>query len=212
MDLRPHLDFLASHPYAVVFWSSLVEAAGILFPSRVILILTPAFLTTDRDLVGLIGVATVGAVLGDHVPYMAGRLAGTRILALYCRITLASDRCVERTLGYFARFGAAALVFSRFSTSVRLFASACAGCTDLTYFRYVILDGIGTLLYTTLWVLVGTFIGERAVVFLTTDRRRWLFLGLAALAACTLLGYRLWRRFRYGVARPSSIEAVRKAS
>jgi membrane protein YqaA with SNARE-associated domain len=64
MDLRPHLDFLASHPYAVVFWSSLVEAAGVPFPSRVILILTPAFLTSERDLIGLIVVATVGAVPG----------------------------------------------------------------------------------------------------------------------------------------------------
>jgi membrane protein DedA with SNARE-associated domain len=209
MDFRSHLDLLARHPYAIVFWSSLVEAAGIPFPSRVILILTPAFLTTDRDLVGLIVVATLGAILGDHVPYLAGRLGGTRILALYCRLTLASDRCVETTLGYFARFGAAALLVSRFSTSVRLFASACAGCAELTYVRYLVFDGVGTVLYTTLWVLVGSFVGERAVVFLTTDRRRWLFAGLAALAAGTLLGYRLWRRSRYGAARPSRIEAVR---
>jgi hypothetical protein len=40
--------------------------------------------------------------------------------------SLASDRCVEMTLAYFTRFGAAALLFSRFSTSVRLLASACA--------------------------------------------------------------------------------------
>jgi membrane protein DedA with SNARE-associated domain len=212
MDVRPYLDFLASHPYAIVFWSSLVEAAGIPFPSRVILILTPAFLTTERDLLGLIVVGSVGAVLGDHVPYLAGRLAGTRILALYCRITLASDRCVETTLAYFARFGPAALLFSRFSTSVRLFASACAGCAELTYVRYLVFDAVGTVLYTTLWVLVGAVIGERAVVFLTTDRRRWLFLGLVALAACTLLGYRVWRRYRYGVARPSSIEAVKRTT
>ena len=212
MDVRPHLDFLASHPYAVVFWSSLIEAAGIPFPSRVILILTPAFLTSERDLAGLIVVGTIGAVLGDHVPYLAGRMAGTRILAVYCRVTLASDRCVERTLAYFARFGPAALLFSRFSTSVRLFASACAGCADLTYVRYLVFDAVGTVLYTTLWVVVGTFIGERAVVFFTTDRRRWLFLGLIAVAAGTLLGYRLWRRYRHGAARPSSVAAVKKSS
>jgi hypothetical protein len=44
MDLlNSHLDFLASHPFGVVFFSSLIEAAGIPFPSRVILILAPAF-------------------------------------------------------------------------------------------------------------------------------------------------------------------------
>jgi hypothetical protein len=37
VDLQPHLAFLADHPFSVVFWSSLVEAAGLPFPSRVIL-------------------------------------------------------------------------------------------------------------------------------------------------------------------------------
>ena len=122
---------------SVVFWSSLIEAAGIPFPSRVILILTPAFLATERDLVRLIIVATIGALLGDHVPYTAGRVAGTRMLGLYCKVTIGSARCMERTLEYFRRFGAAALVLSRFSTSARIFTSARAGCGHITYLRYL---------------------------------------------------------------------------
>jgi len=209
MDLlQAHLSFLAKHPLSVVFWSSLIEAAGVPFPSRVILILTPAFLATEGDLVRLIIVATIGAVLGDHVPYIAGRVAGTRMLGLYCKITLGSARCIERTLEYFRRFGPAALLLSRFSTSVRIFASACAGCGHITYRRYLALDTLGTVVYTTVCVLVGYLIGERAVVFFTTDRRRWLFLGFVVLAAATLIGYRLRRRFRYGGARRSEIEKV----
>ena len=209
MDLlQVHLSFLANHPFSVVFWSSLIEALGIPFPGRVILILTPAFLATERDAVRLIIVATMGAVLGDHVPYIAGRVAGTRMLGLYCKVTLGSARCVERTLEYFRRFGSAALLLSRFSTSVRIFASACAGCGSITYRRYLALDTLGTVVYTTLWVLVGCLIGGRAVVFFTSDRRRWLFLGCVVLGAATLLGYRLWRRFRYGGAQALEIENV----
>ncbi len=63
-----------------------------------ILVLTPAFLATHDDLARLILAATAGALLGDHVPYVAGRLAGTRLLGLYCRLTLASEACVETTL------------------------------------------------------------------------------------------------------------------
>ena len=206
--LQAHLSFLAKHPLSVVFWSSLIEAAGVPFPSRVILILTPAFLATEGDLVRLIIVATIGAVLGAHVPYIAGRVAGTRMLGLYCKITLGSARCIERTLEYFRRFGAATLLLSRFSTSVRIFASACAGCGHITYRRYLALDTLGTVVYTILCVLVGRVVGERAVVFFTTDRRRWLFLGFVVLAAAMLIGHRLWRRLRYGGARESEIEKV----
>ena len=71
MDLQARLSLLANHPFSVVFWSSLIEAAGIPFPSRVILILTPAFLATGTDLVRLIIVATIGALLDDHVPFIA---------------------------------------------------------------------------------------------------------------------------------------------
>lgn len=209
MDLEPYLDFLADHPFSVVFVSSFIEAAGLPFPSRVILILTPAFLATQNDLLKLIIVATVAAVLGDHVPYVAGRLAGTRLLGFYCRITLASEACVETTLRYFLRFGPAALLFSRLSASVRLFASACAGCGHITYPRYLAFDATGTLVYTTVVVLVGWVVGERAVDFLTTDRRRFVFLGLVALGFVTLIAYRLWRRHRFGRAQVKTVATIR---
>lgn len=209
MDLQAYLQFLADHPFAIVFCAFFIEAIGVPFPSRMILILTPAFLAPG-DLGWLVAAASLGAVLGDHVPYLAARRAGIRILGLYCRVTLASTRCVETALRHFTRFGSAALLLARFSTSVRLFAAACAGCTQITYSRYLTFDTIGTVVYASLWVLVGYFIGERAVVFFTTDRRRWLFVGLVAVAALTLLGYRLWRRTRYGGARVSSLDDARR--
>jgi membrane protein DedA with SNARE-associated domain len=208
-SVESYLQLLADHPLAVVFWSSLIEAIGIPFPSRVILILTPAFLSTRTDLAELVLAAVAGALLGDHVPYLAGRFAGTRMLGVYCRLTLGSEDCVEKTLRLFLRFRSWAILASRFSTSVRIFASACAGCGQVTYPRYLAFDAIGTTVYTIACVLIGSLIGERAVVFFTTDRRRWLFLILVALAFTTLLGYRLWRRHRHGAAQEADLQATR---
>jgi membrane protein DedA with SNARE-associated domain len=97
--LHVHVAFLAEHVVAVVFCAFLIEAAGIPFPSRLILIVAAA---SRFDLQGLIELglaATAGAATGDHVPYLAGMLAGPRLLAFYCRITLGSERCVERNPG-----------------------------------------------------------------------------------------------------------------
>jgi membrane protein DedA with SNARE-associated domain len=73
----------------------------------------------------------------------------------------------------------------------------------------VAFDTAGTLVYTTVVVLVGWFIGERAVDFLTTDHRRFVFLGAVALGFVTLIGYRLWRRRRFGRARATTVERIR---
>ena len=206
-----YLAVIADHPYAVVFGSSLIEAIGIPFPARIILVLTPAFVATDLDLVGLVVCATVGALIGDHVPYLAARYAGSRMLRLYCRLTLGSEDCVEKTIRCFTRFGSWALLASRFSTSIRLFASACAGCRHVTYPRFLALDAIGTVVYSTLWVLVGQLVGERAVAFLTTDRRRWFFLAAVVGASIVLILYRIWRRRRHGGARESALVTARRS-
>jgi membrane protein DedA with SNARE-associated domain len=132
----------------VDFAAFLVEAAGLPFPSRIVLLIAATLAGEPGQLVGLVVVSTVGLLIGDHVPYLAGALTGPRILAFYCRITLGSAGCVEKTVGYFKRFGAAAILMSRFSASVRLFASALSGCGHITYRKFVTFDAVGTLLST----------------------------------------------------------------
>jgi hypothetical protein len=59
-----------------------------------------------------------------------------------------------------------AVLLSRFSASVRLFASALSGCGHITYWRFVTFDLAGTVVYTTVWVTVGYLVGERAAELL----------------------------------------------
>ncbi len=206
--LQSHLDFLAQHLHALVFGAFLIEAAGIPFPSRVILVIAATLTERADGLAGLIAVSTVGAVIGDHVPYTAGRLLGPRLLALYCRLTLGSERCVEKTVAYFVRFGAAAILLSRFSASVRIFASVLSGCGHISYWRFLGWDVAGSVIYATAWVSVGYLIGDQAAELLNRfgGARVLLLIGPAAFAA--LLAYRLWRRHRHGAAQGSGLAAM----
>jgi membrane protein DedA with SNARE-associated domain len=183
-----------------VFVGFLIEAAGVPFPSRILLLVAATLASEPRQLVGLVAASTAGALIGDHVPYLAGVLTGPRILAWYCRITLGSEQCVEKTVGYFRRFGAAAILLSRFSHSVRLFASALSGCGHITYRRFLGFDLVGTVLYTALWVTIGYLVGERTAEFLGRHERARLLLLVGPLALGALITYRLWRRSRYGPA------------
>jgi membrane protein DedA with SNARE-associated domain len=205
--VQSNLDFLLRHLLPVVFFAFLVEAAGLPFPSRILLVVAGTLADEPRQLVGLVAVSTAGALIGDHVPYLAGALTGPRILAFYCRITLGSAACVEKTVGYFRRFGAAAILLARFSASVRLFASALSGCGHITYGKFLAFDVAGTLVYTTLCVTLGHLVGEQVAEILGRygAARLLLLIGPAALAG--LIAYRLWRRARYGPARADVLVA-----
>jgi membrane protein DedA with SNARE-associated domain len=202
-----HLAFLLRHLLTVVFAGFLIEAAGVPFPSRILLLVAATLAVDTRHLVGLVVASTVGSLIGDHVPYLAGALTGPRILAFYCRITLGSANCVEKTVGYFRRFGAAAVLLSRFSASVRLFASALSGCGHIPYWKFLTLDVAGTILYTVLLVTIGHLVGDRAAELLGRNRGLRLLVLVGPLALASLLAYRLWRRRRYGPARSDVVIA-----
>jgi len=199
--IQSHLEFLLRHARTVVFVAFLVEAAGVPFPSRILLLIAATVATDAGQVAALVAVSTAASLIGDHVPYLAGALTGPRILAFYCWITLGSAGCVEKTVGYFKRFGAAAVLLSRFSASVRLFASALSGCGHITYWKFVTCDGVGTLLYTTAWATVGYLVGERAADLLGRHRAARLLVLVGPVALAALITYRLWRRRRYGAAR-----------
>lgn len=203
--IEAHLDFLVDHLLAVVFVAFLIEAAGLPFPTR-LLLLVAATLAEPRQLAGLVAATTAGSLIGDHVPYVAGALTGPRILALYCRMTLGSEHCVERTVGYFKRFGAGAILLSRFSHSVRLFASALSGCGHIPYWKFIVFDFVGTVLYAALWVTVGHLVGEQAAEILGRHGGTRLLLLIGPLALVTLVAYRLWRRRRYGPAKSDVLQ------
>jgi membrane protein DedA with SNARE-associated domain len=198
--IQSHLDFLLAHLHSLVFIAFLVEAAGVPFPSRILLVVAATLAGDERQLIGLVVATTAGSLIGDHVPYLAGVVTGPRILAFYCRITLGSADCVEKTVGYFRRFGAAAVLLSRVSTSVRLFASALSGCGHISYGKFIALDVIGTVAYAVAWVTVGHVVGDRAVEFLGRHHATRLLVLLAPAALAMVIGYRLWRRRRYGPA------------
>lgn len=115
--------------------------------------------------------------------------------------------CVEKTVGYFRRFGALAVLLSRFSASVRLFASALSGCGHIAYWKFITLDVIGTVAHTAVLVTVGAPVGERAAELLGRHRGARLLVLIGPAALATLIAYRLWRRRRHGPARADVVVA-----
>jgi len=199
MDLvRPFLAFLDDHRYVAVFAASVIDATGIPFPARIVLVLAGAVAATSVEVALTITAGAVGAVLGDHVLYAAGRRGGASVLALYCRLILGSEGCIEDTIQYFRRFGPWAILLGRYSTSVRLFAAILSGCGNIHYARFLRYDALGTAVYATLWVVVGHLFGDELLTVLEWVGRRHLVVVIVPAGVAAILAYRVWRRRTHG--------------
>jgi membrane protein DedA with SNARE-associated domain len=197
-SIEPLLNWLQLHLFAVVLVSSFVDATGVPFPGRAVLIAAGVAASAADDVVLLITTSALGALLGDHVLFYAGKRGGPRLLSLYCRLSLGSAQCVEETLVYFRRFGAPAVLLARFSTSIRLFAAILAGTGHIPYIRFVTLDLIGTVCYTGFWVTLGFLVGD--LVLDHAGRYAPALLLIVPTALLTILAVRLARRRRHGAA------------
>jgi len=200
--LSSSLGWLGEHLGSAVFVSSVIDAVGIPFPGRLVLVAAGAFAATPDQLLRLALLGTVGSLVGDHLLYAAGTFGGSRLLDLSCRVSLASTHCAARTLRSFERLGGGAVLLGRFSMGVRLFAAALAGSGRIAYWRFLLYDGLGSLTYAALLLLLGHLFGAR-VMERSGLGAALLLLGPLALGG--LIAWRLARRKRHGPATAARV-------
>lgn len=194
--------FLPRYGYAILFLGIALENTGLPLPGEVFL-LAAGFLASAGpfELPLVIALGAAGAVAGDSLSYLLGRLGGERLPRLYCRITMGSADCVRKTHEYFARRGGLTVAFARFVVGVRVFAAPMAGATKMAYPRFLAYDALGALLWASLIGGFGYVFGSRWDQLQGDYRRYYGFVLLTVLLVA--LGYILMkslRRRRYGPA------------
>ena len=155
--------WLREHLYAVVFLGAVVDAVGIPFPGRIMLMAVGSFSNpvsgTGASAWVLIGLATLGTVAGDHAWYLVGRLKGRRLFELYCRFFHISTSRMDATDRFLRRFGGVALLFARVAVTLRAVVTPLAISRGMSYVRFVAFDLLGALLWVTGFVWVGRTAG-----------------------------------------------------
>jgi membrane protein DedA with SNARE-associated domain len=192
--------------HVVVAVATFIDATGLPFPGRILLVAAGASAGDPLRVATLTLAGAVGALVGDHLWYVTGRLGGQRLLRAYCKVSLGSQRCQSRAREYFTRYGALTIVIGRFVAGVRIFAAPLAGTGIISYPRYLLFDTFGALVWAGAFVGLGYLLGDqwRAVV----ER-----FGIGRVIAATILvvllgmaltmGMRLVRRRRHGRALPA---------
>lgn len=191
--------------YVGVLLVAMIDATGVPFPGRMLLIAAGAGLAHDwGQVAAMIGAATLGAVAGDHVWYVAGRVGGDRLMALYCKFSLVSGRCERRAQSQFERFGPLAIVIGRFFAGVRIASAPLVATGVVSYPRYLVFEVIGALLWSAVFILLGYVLGEpwRAVMGrFGAGTVLAVVGGLVVLGVAAIVALRLLRRRRHGQAQ-----------
>lgn len=204
MDVAVSLwPFFIRYGYAILILGIALENVGLPLPGEVFLFAAGLWASTGSfELFVVIALGTAGAVVGDSLGYLLGRLGGDRLPRLYCRMTLGSAQCIQRTHEYFTRRGGGLTVaFARFVVGIRAFAAPMAGATGMAYPHFLVYDALGALLWATLAATAGYFFGSHWERLLVGYRWSYGFILLGVLlVALRYVLMKSQRRRRYGPA------------
>src|SRR6185436_2429649 len=104
-------------------------------------------------------VCGIAAALGPPVGYWYGNLWGPRLFSREDS-WLFHKQHLLRAQGFYDRHGGKALILARFIPIVRTFAPVVAGMASMNYPRFVVVTGIGALVWGIGLVLLGYFLGS----------------------------------------------------
>src|SRR3954466_12450554 len=154
--MKEILHFLGQHGPAVIFAAVFVEQMGIPLPATPWLLAAGALAATGRlNLFAVVITATFGSILADAIWFYLGRYQGARVLNLLCRISLEPDSCVRRTQNVFTRYGMRGIAVAKFLPGMSTVAPPLAGMAGVPIARFLLADGIGSLLYAITFLGLG---------------------------------------------------------
>jgi membrane protein DedA with SNARE-associated domain len=188
--------WVGDYSYACVLIAAIIDAMALPFPGRLVLLAAGILAAAGRvNLVGTIAAGLGGAVVGDHLWYLGGRLARGRLHALHRWLARRWVRPAMDPADYFRRYGGLVILIGRFIATVRVLVWPIASVHGIGYGRFLAWDLSAAALWAGAFVLSGYVFGRPALTLMKG------FGGLAFVAAgvgVSVVGGAMlvWRRRR----------------
>ncbi len=146
-------------------------------------------------------VGVIGTIVGAIPWYYAGLLLGQQRLQLlagrYGKWIGISGDDIDKSVTWFQKHGAKAVLFGRMVPGIRTLISVPAGIGKMPLIPFFIYSTIGTIGWVTLLTYAGYFLGKNYKLvedYIDVITKVVVFGVLIAIAA--FIGYRLWKRSR----------------
>ena len=182
----------------LVFVNVLIEQVGVPVPAVPTLIVAGALAANGQlSLPGVMGVALLACLLGDLLWYEAGRRFGGRVMRTICRISLSPDSCVRQSEMRFQRWRGGMLLVAKFIPGLSTVAPPLVGAMGLRRSTFLLLDGLGSLLWISVAVALGhAFASQIGVLLTALANAGTVALELVAALLALYIAIKWWQRQR----------------
>lgn len=161
-------DFMEQYGYWGILLMIALENLFPPIPSEVILTFG-GFMTTYTKLtpVGVIIVATLGSIVGAIILYCIGLLIDVerleRIIDRWGKYLRVKKEDIRKADAWFDKYGYWAVLLCRMVPLIRSLISLPAGMSNMKFVPFLLFTTIGTLIWNTILVTVGTAVGDNWV-------------------------------------------------
>ena len=153
--------------YFILFFIIFFETGFVIFPflpgDSLLFVGGAAAASGMLDVKLLLIVIILGAVIGDTVNYWIGNYVGLHVF-LERFPTLVKKEYIDRTYGFYEKYGGATIFVARFVPLVRTFAPFLAGVGSMHYRRFLFYNALGGICWTLCLVMAGYYFGTLTVV------------------------------------------------
>ncbi len=189
---------IAQYGLLLVFCNVLIEQLGVPVPAVPTLVVAGALASNGHfPAISVLVVAVLACLLGDLIWYWAGRRFGAGVMRTICRISLSPDSCVKQSELRFQRWRGRVLVIAKFVPGLSTVAPPLVGAMGLRLPGFLLLDGLGSLLWAGLAIGLGYLFAAQIDQLLSTlaSAGTLAFEGLLCLLALYIL-VKWWQRRR----------------
>jgi membrane protein DedA with SNARE-associated domain len=139
-----------------------IESTGVPFPgeSTVIAAALYAGATHRLNIVLIVAVAAAGAIVGDNIGFLVGRMLGFPLLLRYGRHIRMTPARIKLGQYLFLRHGGKVVFFGRFVAILRALAAFLAGTNRMEWPRFLLFNAAGGTVWAAIYGFGPYFLGE----------------------------------------------------
>jgi membrane protein DedA with SNARE-associated domain/rhodanese-related sulfurtransferase len=155
-------DFLVKHGAPVLLAAVFVDQMGLPLPALPWMLAAGALAAAGKFNFALgIAIVVLACLVADLFWFQLGRHRGRQVMGFLCRITIEPDSCVRRTENMFTRYGLWGVLAAKFIPGLNTMAPPLAGMSGVKTMRFVLVDGVGAILFGTCFLGLGFLFNQQ---------------------------------------------------